>query len=169
VRWTIAAVLSGFTAVAAGIAPASAQVAPAWSHTTQGEEHTARYKDRGNELLVRCLGNALELVLYVDLPKIDPDVRGRPTAFMALIVDDTEIYWFQGKLITDNTTASIGVGNRGANDFAHFIANATRTFSTSLLVAPPGPGSLHYNIMQYPIEGAAAAIKAAYAGCGIPY
>jgi hypothetical protein len=163
-----AVALSGVLTAGAAM-PAAAQAPQRWSLTVQGGEHTVSYKERGNELVIRCLGNSLELVLYVDLPTIDPDIRGRPTAIMALIIDDNDIYWFQGKLITDATTASVGVANRAANDFVHFIVGAQRTFSTSLLVAPPGPGSLHYNIRQYPIEGAAAAIKAAYAGCGIPF
>jgi hypothetical protein len=162
----VALVLTGAASGALAAPPASAA---RWTHSaTPTGENSASYKDLGNELVMRCLGSALELVLYIDLPRVDPDVRGRQTAILALIVDG-QIYSFQGRLIADNTTASIGIGGRGANDFAHFIADAKTTLSTSLLVQPPGPGSLHYNLMQYPVSGAAAAISAAYAGCGIPY
>jgi hypothetical protein len=169
-RSVTALALAFFVAVGADLASAAAPaVTPRWTHSaTPSGENSAFYRDRGTELIFRCLGSSVELVLYVDLGRIDPNVRAQRTAYMGLIVDDN-LYWFEGRLITDATTISIGAGGRAANDFAHYIANAARTVSTSVLTQPPGPGSLHYNYMEYPVEGAANAIKAAYAGCGIPY
>jgi hypothetical protein len=137
-------------------------------YSAAGAEHTARYNERGNELLIRCLGGALELVWYIDLPALEPAMRGRTSAFFALEIGDQTL-WFEGRLITDATTVSIGVGTRTANDFAHFIAGANGSITLSLLTTAPGIGSFRYNQLQVPLVGAAEAIKAAYAGCGIPY
>jgi hypothetical protein len=145
-------------------------------HSAVGAENTARYRDQSNELVIRCLGGALELVWYIDLRALEPALRGRTTAFFAMDIGDQTL-WFEGRLIADATTSSIGVGTRTANDFAHFIAEAKGSISLTLFTEAPSAGSLSgarrapdpYNRVQIPIDGAADAIKAAYAGCGIPW
>ncbi len=157
-----AGLLLPFTANAAAPAPA-----PKWTHTVAGGENTVRYRDGGYELTFRCLGTSVELVLYVETRLLDTDIRGRANTFFALLLDDADIFSFQGKMIVDGATTSIGSGGRTANDFVHYIAGAKSSVRTSLLTMPPGVGALHYNLKQYPLAGAAEAFKAAYANCGI--
>jgi hypothetical protein len=137
-------------------------------HSAAGAENTARYKDSNNEFVIRCLASSLEMVWYISLPKLEPALRGRTTAMFTLDIDD-QTWGFEGRLVTDATTASIGTGPRTANDFAHFIAEAKISLALSLLTEALSARSVRYNWVQVPIEGAADAIKAAYAGCGIPW
>jgi hypothetical protein len=152
----------------AAAAPGTPPPGGRWMHSAAGAENTARYREGSNEVVLRCLGGAIELVWYIDLRALESALRGRTTAFFAMEIGDQTL-WFEGRLIADATTTSIGVGTRTANDFAHFIAAATSGIGFSLLTTQPSVGAFRYNRVQVPIDGAADAIKAAYAGCGIPW
>jgi hypothetical protein len=149
---------------------ASAQVVAGWSHEAAGGVEFAYYTKGLAELTVRCKGAAVEVVYYVDAAAIDPALKGHANAVMAVIVDDApDLMWINSSLIGEPGVMSIGVGGRDADELARQIAAASRSIVVSILAGPPQPTTPQYNPSQFPIYGAADAIKAAYAGCGIRY
>ena len=69
----------------------------------------------------------------------------------------------------DGDVIQVGVGGDDANDLAHSFAAATSSVVVSLFPMEPTPTSMPYNNAVFPVDGAAAAIKAAYAACGIKF
>ena len=141
-----------------------------WTHVTMARDHYAQVSDRGDQLVVHCLGDAREIVLYVDQSTLDPALKGRPSALLAIVIDNSDqVLWVPGKLITVRDKISIGVGGPAADGLVHSIAAATRKVRTSIVTEMPRPETPHYNPTDFPVDGAATAIKAAYDGCGIPF
>ena len=165
----VAACAAGLSVLA--VQPVAAQGNPGWSYFSVDAEHSARVSDGGDELVIRCKGMAREIVLYLDTTTLDPALRGQPSAVLAVVVDGAgSILWLRGRLIADGRRTSIGFANSNADQFAHSIALATRSVAASLLLGDqPRPDTPRYNSVQFPAAGAAAAIKAAYDGCGIPF
>jgi hypothetical protein len=149
---------------------ASAQVVAGWGRESVSGVEFAFFSGRGAELTVRCRGNAVEVVYYIDSAALDPALRNRATAVMAVLVDDSPEYvWKTSRLISEAGVASVGIGGEDANALAHDLGNAARRIVVGILTGPPQLGSVPYNTTEFPIYGAADAIKSAYAGCGIKY
>jgi hypothetical protein len=162
-RWCVLAAL----APAVGPNVASAQVVAGWSHETAAGVEFAFFTLRTEELTVRCKGQNVE-VYYVDMSALDPGLKGRPSAVFAVVVDGAaETLWTGSRLIAESNVVSIGVGGAMAADLTRRIAGAARNIQVSILVGPPQLDSVQYNVAHFPVHGAADAIKAAYAGCGI--
>jgi hypothetical protein len=168
-----AAFVSMIGLAAAGIAPVAAQAVSGWVSSTVGTHNFAQVTDRTDQLLVHCSGNAIEFAFYVDTATLDPALRGTKSAYLALIMDTSDqVSSVPGKLIADNTgKTSIGVGGAAAKELTHRIAAATRSVTASIMIDEPRLGSAAtlYNRVQFSIDGAADAIRAAYDGCGIPF
>jgi hypothetical protein len=157
-------------AIAAFDGSASAQVVAGWSHETAGGVEFAYYTKGLAELTVRCKGSAVEVVYYVDAAAIDPALKGRINAVFAVLLDDApDVLWINSSLISEPGVVSIGIGGKDADELARQLATASRSILVSILTGPPQPTSPQYNTAQFPIYGAADAIKAAYAGCGLKY
>jgi hypothetical protein len=167
-RYILAWIALGASLIAA--AGASAQVVAGWGRETVSGVEFAFFSGRGAELTVRCKGNAVEVVYFVNSAALDPALRNRLTAVMAVLVDDSPEYrWKTSRLISEPGVTSVGVGGEDANVLAHDLGNAARRIVVGILTAPPQLGSVPYNTTEFPIYGAADAIKSAYAGCGIKY
>jgi hypothetical protein len=107
------------------------------------------------------------VVFYVETAALDPVLKGRPSAIFGIVIDDSDqVLWVEGKLIAEGSFTSIGVGGGAADQIARNIALATRSVAASILAMPPRTDVPQYNRAQFPIAGAADAIKTAYAGCG---
>jgi hypothetical protein len=155
------------------MAPAVAQVVSAWTSSTVGAHNFAQVTDRTDQLLVHCSGNAIEFALYVDTATLDPALRGKQSGYLALVMDTSDqVSTVPGRLIADNTgKTSIGVAGTAAKELTHRIAAAAHSVTASIMIDQPRPGSpaTQYNRVQFSIDGAADAIRAAYDGCGIPF
>jgi hypothetical protein len=157
--------------LAASAAPAPAEVVPGWEHeAAAGGVNLAFTTGDHQELTVRCRNDAVEVVFYVDASTIDPMLVGRLSAVLAVMIDDSdEFQWIQSKLVAEPGVISIGVGGPAADQVTRSIAGATKSVAVSILTEPPKTGTVQYNRAQFPISGAAGAIKMAYAGCGIKF
>jgi hypothetical protein len=157
-------------AAVAAPAAASAQVVAGWSHEDASGVHFAYFTTPSTELTVRCKGASVEVVYYLDLATLDPALKGRANAVLSVVVDDsTDLLWTSSALVVETSVVSIGVGGRAASDLAHDFARAGRSIAVSILTGPPQNDSVQYNRALFPVYGAADAIKAAYAGCGIKF
>ncbi len=155
---------------ATGTIPASAQNVAGWSHEDAKGVHFAYYATPQAELTVRCKGPDVEIVYYFDSAALDPALKGKANTVFAVIVDDAQdLLWSSTKLVVEAGVTSVGVGGRAASDLARDFATAARSIEVSLMTGPPQADSMQYNHREFPTYGAADAIKAAYAGCGIPF
>jgi hypothetical protein len=157
-------------AVAATAGPAPAQVVQGWSHEAASGVNYAYFSMPAAELTVRCKGASVEVVYYLDLATLDPALTGRTSAVLSLVVDNSaDLLWTTSNLVVETGIVSLGVGGRAASDLAHDFAGAASSIEVSILTGPPQNDSVQYNREQFPIYGAADAIKAAFAGCGIKF
>jgi hypothetical protein len=163
-----AAVVSGACLGAAvTVAPTSAGAA-SWVHTAMGDVHAASIADRGEKLEVRCRGKAVEVAFYIGTADLDPAIQGRPSAVFGLAVGNSDqVMWLETKFLVSGGVSSIGFGGAAADQIARLLMIATRSVAASLMTMPPSPATPQYNRTEFPLDGAAAAIKAAYAGCGM--
>jgi hypothetical protein len=156
--------------LAAGNTAASAQVVAGWQHESAAGVEFAFFSLSTAELTVRCKGAAVEVVYYIDSAVLDPGLKGRGNAVFAVAIDDpTDIRWKSSTLQAEPDVVSIGVGGADADRLAHDVANAQRGVVVGLYATVPDASTPQYNTSQFPIYGAADAIKAAYAACGIKY
>jgi hypothetical protein len=150
--------------------PSAAQVVGGWAYEKAVGVNFAYFTGDQQELSVRCKGKDVEVVYYIDPAVLDPALRKLSGVEFAVNVDDSdEIEWTDSHLIVESDVVYVGVGGQVAADLAHEIATANKIVVVSILTGPPSPNSMHYNRAGFPIHGAADAIKAAYAGCGIPF
>ena len=162
--------LGALVAVAAAATPGRAQNVPGWEHEAEAGVQFAYFTGNARELTVRCKGAQVEVVFYIEATVVDPALRARDSAVLALVMDDRDdLEWIPTRLVPERDVVSIGVGGTAANGLAHDMANATKSIVVSVMTEPPKAGSVQYNRSQFPVFGAAAAIKAAYAACGIPF
>jgi hypothetical protein len=155
----------------AAVPLAWAETAPGWQHESgDGGVNFAFYAGAQQELTIRCRGDAVEVVYYVDAATIDPALLGRLSAVLTVVIDDAdEVQWIDSRLIAEPGVISIGVGGQPADDVARSIAMAERSVAVSILTGPPRSDSVAYNRALFPVTGAADAIKASYAACGIRF
>jgi hypothetical protein len=156
--------------VAMAAVTASAQVVPGWTHEAASGVEFAFFTRAQQELTVRCKGRDVEVVYYIDAAALDPALRGLSNAVFAVVIDDSpELRWTDSRLVIDAGIVSVGIGGKPASDLAHDIAGAKASVVVSVLTGPPAADSVQYDRVPFPIYGAGDAIKAAYAGCGIPF
>jgi hypothetical protein len=153
-----------------GCTAASAQVVAGWQHESASGVEFAFFTLPTVELTVRCKGPAVEVVYYIDAAALDPTLKGRSNAVFAVAIDDpSDIRWKSTTLQAEPDVVSIGVGGADADGLAREFANAQRGIVIGVYATPPDASTPQYNTSQFPVFGAADAIKAAYAGCGIKY
>ncbi len=158
------------TLIASSSGLADAQIAQGWSQREAGGFHLASYKLPLAQLTVRCKGAAVEVIYEIAPDEFEIGVRGRPEAVMGVVIDgSSDLLWTTGNIGLDRTVASLTVGGQAAGELAHKLADAAREVVVSILIAPPDNNSVDYNRLEFPVDGAADAIKAAYAGCGIKF
>jgi hypothetical protein len=155
--------------VAAMLAVPAAAAAP-WLYTANADVHSAAVGTRDGKLEVRCKGKTVEVAFYMASGDVDPAVGVRPSAIFALRVDNSDqVLWVQSKFVAAAGVTSVGFGGSGADQTARALANATQKVTASLMPEPPTQTTPQYNRTDFPLDGAADAIRAAYAGCGIAW
>jgi hypothetical protein len=165
--------LCGFVAAAlsaVAVDHGSAQIVAGWTYEAGAGTHLAFFAARDRELLVQCRGNKVEVILYIDPAALDPALKDRRTAVFAVGIDDgNEVLWRETPILAETGVISVVIDGELADEIARAIAVATRSIAVAMLTEAPKISSAVYNRGQFPIHGAADAIKAAYAGCGITY
>jgi len=159
-------------AVTLGVAPfpALAQAPAVWQHEGDADVQFAFLSAADRELAVRCSGDQIEVVYYISVDALDPAIKGLSLADIAFLVDkSSDLIWVPSAVVLDGNVVQIGVGGDDANDLAHSFATATDSVVVSLFPMEPTPTSMPYNNAVFPVAGAADAIKAAYAACGIKF
>lgn len=150
--------------------PASAQIVAGWQHEAEAGVQFAFFSAADQELAVRCRGDEVEVVYYLAASALDPAIKGLPMADLGFIVDSSpNLVWIPSNVVVDGNVIQVGVGGDDANDLAHNFANAANSVVVSLFPMEPTVTSKPYNNTVFPIVGAADAIKAAYAACGIKF
>jgi hypothetical protein len=161
--------LAGGTIMAAVVAPVPAAAA-SWIYTAAADVHAASITDRDGKLEVRCKGRAVEIAFHFATAGLDAAMQERPSAIFGLTVDNSDqVLWVQTKFVMSGAETSIGFGGAAADQTARALTIATRKVAASLMTEPPSPATPQYNRTEFPLDGAADAIKAAFAGCGIAY